>query len=132
MCRWLFRLGCQCFCLAMICALLVAFPLPAAAQGVVATTFDELRFKVKDGDTVFVTGDDGTEQEAKIVRLSGSLLVVSIGTAQRELTEDSVSRIRQRVPDRLRNGAAIGALVGAVPMMFLANAMEAYVLPTGL
>jgi hypothetical protein len=116
----------------MICTLPVALSVPATAQELVATTFGELRFKVKDGDTVFLTGDDRTEREAKIVKLSASSLVVSIGTTRSELTEDHVRQIRQRVPDPLGNGAGVGALVAAGGMMLVASQLEGSVALTGL
>ena len=85
----------------------------ASAQAV-ATSFEELRFKVKAGDTVFVTDDSGTsEREARILDLTSSLLTVSIGGVRDELVESKVKRIRQRLPDSRKNGALIGFLVGA-------------------
>jgi hypothetical protein len=87
----------------------------ASATGqTVATNFEQLRFKVEPGDTVFVTVDTGTsEQEARILDLTSSSLVVSIDGTRRELVESDVRRIRQRVPDSRKNGALIGFLVGA-------------------
>lgn len=80
----------------------------------VATTFDELRLKVKAGDTVYVTNYSGrSEQEARILELTGSSLALSIDGIQRDLVESDVMRIRQRLPDSRKNGALIGFLVGA-------------------
>ena len=105
----------------------VCLAVPATAQDV-ATTFEELRFKVKAGDTVYVTGEDGQERKASIVDLSASSLVVSTGGAQSNLTEGRVKRMRQRLPDRLRNGALIGFLVGGAGSTAMAKTLES---PTG-
>jgi len=101
----------------------VCLAVPAAAQDV-ATTFEELRFKVKAGDTVYVTGEDGQEREAKIVGLSASSPVVTMGGAQSNLTEGRVKQMRQRLPDPLRNGALIGFLVGGAGSTAMAKALE--------
>jgi hypothetical protein len=86
---------------------------PDAAGQSVASNFKELGFKVKAGDTIFVTDGGAPEREARILELTGSLLAVSIDGARRELAERDVSRIRQRLPDSRKNGALIGFLVGA-------------------
>ncbi len=90
----------------------------------VATNFDELRFQVKAGDTVYVTDDSGSsEREARIVDLTVSSLVVSIDGVRRDLGESDVTRIRQRLPDSKKNGALIGFLVGAAASTTVATAM---------
>ena len=92
----------------------LALALATAAGGqTVATNFEELRFKVKAGDTVYLTDDSGkSERRARVLDLTDSLLVVSIGGARHELVENAVTRIRQRLPDSKKNGALIGFLVG--------------------
>jgi hypothetical protein len=85
----------------------------AASGQTVATSFEQLRFKVKAGDTVFVTDDGASEREARILDLTSAVLAVSIDGVRYELAESSVRRIRQRVPDSRKNGALIGSLVGA-------------------
>jgi hypothetical protein len=107
----------------MVCALALCVVAPAAGQDV-ASTFEQLRLKVKTGDTVYVAGEDGREREAKILDLSASSLAVSIGGARSDLGEASVNRIRQRVPDGLRNGALIGFLVGGAGSIAGAKALE--------
>jgi hypothetical protein len=89
--------------------LLMLAPLTAGAQ-TVAGNFQELRFKVKQGDTVYVTDDAGQERKARILGLSGSSLLLSMDGTRRDLSENNVKRIRQRLPDPLMNGAAIGGL----------------------
>jgi hypothetical protein len=85
----------------------------SATGQTVATSFEQLRFKVKAGDTVFVTDDGASEREARILDLTSAVLAVSIDGVRHELAESNVRRIRQRVPDSRKNGALIGFLVGA-------------------
>ncbi len=92
-------------------ALFVLFtlaPLTAGAQAV-ASNFAELRFTVKPGDTVYVTDDAGQERRARILELSPASLSLSVNGTRRDFSEAEVRRIRQRRPDSLWNGAAIGA-----------------------
>ena len=44
----------------------------------VATNFDELRLKVKAGDTVYVIEGNGEERRARVLELAPSSLAVSI------------------------------------------------------
>jgi hypothetical protein len=105
-------------------ALAVLMAAPVTGQ-TVAASFDELRFKVKAGDTVYVTDDSGkSEQEARILDLSASSLAVSIGSVRHDLVESNVKRIRQRLPDTKKNGALIGFLVGAAGSTAGAKALE--------
>jgi hypothetical protein len=91
----------------------------------VAASFDELRFKVKPGDTVYVTDITGkSEQEVRILELSASSLAVSIGGVRHDLVESNVKRIRQRLPDSKKNGALIGFLVGAAGSVAGAKTLE--------
>jgi hypothetical protein len=97
---------------------------PVAGQ-TVAANFDELRFKVKAGDTVYITDDSGrSEQEARVLELSATSLAVSIGGVRRNLVEANVQRIRQRLADSKKNGALIGFLVGAAASTAGAKALE--------
>ena len=105
-------------------AMAVLMTTPVAGQ-TVAASFEELRFKAKAGDTVYVTDDSGTsEREARILDLSASSLAVSVDGVRRDLVESNVTRIRQRLPDSRKNGALIGFLVGAAGSTAMAKAME--------
>ena len=105
-------------------SLAVLMATPVTGQ-TLATSFDELRFKVKAGDTVYVTDDSGkSEQEARILDLSASSLAVSIGGVRRDLVQSDVKRIRQRLPDSKKNGALIGFLVGAAGSTAAAKTLE--------
>ena len=90
----------------------------------VATNLNELRLKVRAGDTIYVTTDDGEEHQATVVDLSASSLVIAADGSQTELSEARLRRIRQRVPDRLRNGALIGCLAGAASMTAVVKTLE--------
>jgi len=108
-------------------ALSVAFALLSGATSAaqtVAGSFEDLRFKVKAGDTVYVTGEDGKERKARIIDLTASSLVISTGAGQDDLTESRVKRIRQRRPDRLWNGALIGFIAGGAGSLAGAKALE--------
>ena len=112
------------------CAVLIVllWAMPGRSQAnaqEVAARFDELRFKVKAGDTVYITEASGkSEQKARVLDLSASSVAVSIGGVRRDLFESDVSRIRQRLPDSRKNGALIGFLVGAVATTALGKALE--------
>lgn len=105
-------------------ALAVLIAAPATSQ-TVAASFEELRFKVKAGDTVYLTTESGTsEQRARILDLSASSLAVSIDGVRRDLVESNVTRIRQRLPDSKVNGAVIGFLAVAAFSTSMAKALE--------
>jgi hypothetical protein len=87
-------------------------PPPAAGQ-VVATSFEELRFKVGPGDTIYITPQTGGEFSAEVVEVSAATLAVAVGGQRRALTEPDVKRIRQRLPDSLWMGTLIGFGIGA-------------------
>jgi hypothetical protein len=94
-------------------ALTVLMAVPVSGQ-TVATSFEELRFNVKVGDTVYVTDDSGTsEQRARVLELTASSLAVSIDGVRRDLSERNIQRIRRRLPDSRKNGVLIGFFVGA-------------------
>jgi hypothetical protein len=93
-------------------ALLVLLAARSEAQAI-AENFDQLRFRLQAGDTVYIVDGTGQEQEARVLDLSSSLLAVSIDGTRRSLSEPDVTRIRRRLPDSLRNGAIIGAATGS-------------------
>lgn len=66
----------------------------ADAQGI-ATSFNELRFLVKPGDTIRVTSTGGAELTGRLVDLSSASLVLATGNDSREWQESDVARIRQ-------------------------------------
>ena len=108
--------------------ILLLWAMPGRSQAnaqEVAASFDELRLKVKAGDTVYITEDSGkSERKGRILDLSASSVAVSIGGVRRDLVESNLSRIRQRLPDSRKNGALIGFLVGAAANTALAKTLE--------
>jgi hypothetical protein len=99
-------------CVAVI-AICMLIPALLAAQPV-AGNFDQLRMKVQAGDSIYVTDTTGHERRGRVVSLSESTLRMSFGDDAREFTERDVRLIRQRRPDPLWTGAAIGGGVGVV------------------
>jgi hypothetical protein len=91
--------------------LLGAAPLAAAQE--VATTFDQLRVAVKNGDSVTVTDTEGRRFKGTVADLSASSLVLLVSGNRRALVEGDVQTIRQRRHDSLVNGAILGGIVGA-------------------
>lgn len=89
---------------------------PVEAQ-TTAHSFEELRLKLKPGDTVYVTDDAGREKKAQILDLSSSSLMLSVDGTRHDLSENNVKRIRQRLPDPLWTGAVIGAAIAMAPMI---------------
>lgn len=95
-----------------LCLILLAAPSLAQAQEV-ATSFEQLKGLVKNGDSVTVTDPTGGQVKGKIADLSPSSLALLVSGRRRELTEGDVTMIRQRRNDPLTNGALWGGLVGA-------------------
>jgi hypothetical protein len=93
-------------------ALLVLLAPRSEAQAI-AENFDQLRFRLQAGDTVYIVDGTGEEQEARVLDVSSSTLAVSIKGTRRSLAERDVTRIRRRLPDSLWNGAIIGAATGS-------------------
>jgi hypothetical protein len=96
----------------IVLGLCVAAPAAAAAQGI-ATTFQELRLLVRQGDTVTVTDVNGQEVSGKITNLSASSLALTANNHAWEWREVEVATIKQRRGDSLANGALIGLGIGA-------------------
>lgn len=98
--------------LASLSALLVLLIASTATAQAVATNFDELRLKIKSGDAIYVTDETGRERRGRVLDLSPSVLRVAFDGQPADLTESGVQRIRQRRPDPLWTGAAIGGGIG--------------------
>ena len=77
------------------------------------TTLEQLTFKVKAGDTIYVTDQTGREMTASIAAISPSTLTVKTAGTMHEFTTADVQRIRQRLPDSLWTGGLIGLATGA-------------------
>jgi len=91
-------------------------PSPAPAQ-TVATSFDELRQVLKNGQTVVVTDANGQRTKGKVrnVSVSPPSLVVLVPEA-RTMAEGTVAEIR--TTDSLRNGGIIGGGIGLALAMW--------------
>jgi hypothetical protein len=78
----------------------------------ISSTFEELREKLRNGETVQVTEAAGTTYKARIAELSEKLSVIMPTGARRDLTESEVREIRRRRGDAVWNGLLIGMGVG--------------------
>jgi hypothetical protein len=94
-------------------------PSPAPAQ-TVATSFEELRQVLKNGQTVVVTDASGQQTRGKVQGVSPSSLVVLMPEA-RTFAQGTVAEIRG--PDTLRSGALTGLGVGAGAGLAMVAAM---------
>ena len=113
-------------CRICIAALAVLFTLAAslAFGQQPARSLDELRLKVKAGDTIYLTDQSGRERRGRLIDLSSAALTVSFDGEARELPESSIRRIRQRQPDPLWMGGTIGAAIGGGLGVALASFSE--------
>jgi hypothetical protein len=84
-------------------------PSPAAAQ-TAASSFEDLRRVLKNGQTVIVTEASGRQTEGKVADVSLSSLVVFAPEA-RTFAAGTVTEIRG--PDTLRSGTLTGLAIGA-------------------
>lgn len=77
-----------------------------------ATSFDELRLRLKNGQTVVVTDTSGQRIKGKVRELSGSPPALAVLTpAPRTFVEGSIAEIR--TTDSLLTGALVGGGIGA-------------------
>ena len=97
--------------------ILAARPAPAQA---VASSFEELRRLLKNGQTVVVTDARGQRTTGTVSDLSPSSLVVFVPEA-RTFAENAVTEIRG--PDTLRSGALTGLVAGAGAGLVMVAAM---------
>jgi hypothetical protein len=97
---------------------------PRISAQEVATSFEQLRSRLKAGDTIQVTDRQGRKTTGHLGALTTSsleLLVHQKGIVSR-LTEPDVRKIALQRPDSPLNGALIGLAAGAAPgMLFIAG-----------
>ena len=106
-----------------VCAMFVALVLPAAAFAQsVATSFDELRLKLKAGDTIYVTQRDGGETQATVLGLSPASLDLKIDGSARSVKQGEITEIRKRVADPVWQGALVGGAIGVAPILVMCSA----------
>ncbi|MGH9200754.1 MAG: hypothetical protein ACRD2A_05915 [Vicinamibacterales bacterium] len=90
----------------------------------IASSFDELRFLVKIGDTVTVTDSLGGRTKGRIAHLSPSSLALSTRHGKRGVNESEVTRITRRRHGNLGLGAIAGLVAGAALGTALATGGE--------
>jgi hypothetical protein len=91
--------------------LIVLLPAVAASQEP-AESFDQLKTRVKVGDTIWVTDAQGREIKGKIRELTPASLTLDRGAAGRNFAAADVGRVRLRVDDSLLTGTLIGLGTG--------------------
>lgn len=99
-------------------AALVFFALAPVADAnaqPVAGNFEQLRAKVRNGETIYLTDDAGGEMKATVLGVSPSALSLAVDGSAREFGPDRVRTIRKRYNDPVWQGALIGAIVGISP-----------------
>jgi hypothetical protein len=100
------------------CLLPAGMSLPALAQNQAppSTSFEELRAKlrVRPDENVQITDQTGAKFNARITEIRDQAIAITVNGQRRELSESSVSEIRQRRPDRWWNGMLIGLGAGAL------------------
>jgi hypothetical protein len=95
---------------------------PAWAQDPIAASFDELKGRIRLGETLFITDTRGTTIEGKLLTIAGPSLDIRLGrneaTPPLRLTESDVNNIvvvrHDRLWDRPLIAFAIGAGIAAV------------------
>jgi len=95
---------------AALCVMSVASPAIVGAQ-TVATSFEQLRFNVRPGDTLHVKDASGQEMTGKLVDLSQQSLALAVHGVRRDLSELEVVQIT-RNGNHLKAGTLWGLGVG--------------------
>ena len=98
-------------------------PSPVSAQPP-TTDFGQVGSRVRVGETVWVTGDDGREIQGKLWDLSASSLQVMTRGQTTTFEADSLRAVSARGRDPLANGALIGLVTGVVLGALVAGACE--------
>jgi len=99
------------FLVGLLASLFVLAPSIAFPQAP-ARNLDELRLKVRVGDTIYLTDQSGRERSGRIVDLTPTLLTASFDGVPREFQESGILKIRKRQADSLWAGALIGGAIG--------------------
>jgi hypothetical protein len=99
------------------------FPSAASAQPP-TTDFGQLGSRVRVGETVWVTGEDGRQIQGKLWDLSASSLQIMARGQTTTFKSDSLLVISARGPDSLANGALIGFVTGVVLGALVAGVCE--------
>jgi hypothetical protein len=100
-----------------IVSLAVLIAAPCAAQESIATSFAELKGRIRLGETLHITDMRGTTIEGKLLTLAGPAMDIRLGrneaTPPLRLTETDVNNIYVVRRDRWWDGPLIGFAIGA-------------------
>ena len=101
--------------------LLVLMTSGATAAAQTASSFEQLALFVESGGRVTVTDNSDRQQTGRIVDLTPSRLVLLGDGSRHEFRAEQVHTIHQWRGDSLKNGALIGAFIGAGAMLHFAG-----------
>jgi hypothetical protein len=99
---------------------LVLLPRVGLAQAP-ATTLEELARHLASGATIAITDHAGQTVKGKLVQLTPAQLVLLTDGRQVTFTSETLSEVRQRQRDSLKNGMLIGGAIGAVPLIIVGS-----------
>lgn len=109
--------------------LLAALPMvcatPALAQQPI-TPFEQIQFKVEEGDAVDVTDTSGKVLRGSLLKATDTDLLVDVRGEVRRYSASDVAEVRARVFDKLWEGALIGTAVGAGFGALMAAQVDCY------
>ncbi|HET9834303.1 MAG TPA: hypothetical protein VFP91_21415 [Vicinamibacterales bacterium] len=112
----------------LVAFLLVVGAMSAGAQDV-ATSFNELRSRIKIGDAVTLTDSAGRLMMGRLVYVSGDRLEIFDGTF-RQFAEVDVEAISRRWHESVGTGAAWGAVIGAtIGLLTMSAELSSYRAP---
>jgi hypothetical protein len=106
--------------------LLLVLAAQVAEARQIAASFDELRFVVKQGDTVTVTDSLGRKTNGSIAHLSPSSLALLTRDGERNISQADVVTISRRRHGNLATGAIVGLVTGAAFGSLLVAADDCY------
>jgi hypothetical protein len=98
----------RCTAVLALAPFFVAFAATRAGAQPAARTLDELSRRLAPGDVIWVTDMTGHETRGRVSGVSDRELRIDVGPERRQLPSSDVVRVRQRRPDPLWTGAAIG------------------------
>jgi hypothetical protein len=85
-----------------------------ASSGQPARSFEDLRLRIRVGDTVRVADASGRETSGRVAAVSDVAITLTVDGTPREFVADTVRQIDRRRRDSIRNGLLIGAGGGAL------------------
>ena len=101
---------------------------PVSAQEP-ARSFEELRLRVTNGDTVFVIDSAGLERQGNVEGLSETSLRLETHGVRQGFAEGSIRRIDRTKRDPVTNGVLIGVASGALAGFLVGRSADSTTCP---